>query len=223
MEISNKTLAWLVVAAIVVSVFGTTMSLWNLNNKESFAGYVTLTNSTAGATVGISQSVILRFAINATNFGSGSVNSGAGYWGCNMGINASSTTIYQNGCTGFNPSGNALVIENVGTSYMNVTLNITGNATTFLGNSPSDAIGSGAFMYEVSDNESGSCVGTKYNTSWTIVQNGTATAISPILICSNLSYAVSSNSLAIGLNITLTNNATPGAKFVVFTAQGTNI
>ena len=221
MEISNKALAWLVVAAIVVSIFGTTISLWNLNNKENLLAGNLLTNDTGLAQVTVSQSVVLRFAINATNFGTGSINSSGGYSSCNLAISGqtSPATIVKTGCNNFNPTTAILVLENAGTSFLNVTLNVSGNATNFTGNLPGDAIGLAAFQFNVSNNETGSCVGTLNNQTWSTVP-GVPT---PQNICTNLSWTGTTNSLVIGLNVTITNNASQGAKSVTFFAQGTNI
>lgn len=220
MEISNKTLAWLVVAAIVVSIFGTTVSLWNLNNKENFAGYAT-SNTTGSASVDVSQSVILRFAVNATNFGAGSVNSSmAGVWSCNMMINGTTgnPAIARTGCVGFNPASGALVMENAGTSYLSVTLNVSKSASQFGIIGGSDAIGINAFRYAIANNESGSCVGTLNNGTWTAVE----AVPTPQLICTNLSWSGGTNSLLVGISLNITGNATQGARSVTFTAQGTN-
>jgi hypothetical protein len=223
MEISNKTLAWLVVAAIVVSIFGTTISLWNLNNEENFAGRLT-TNDTGLASVTVSQSVVLRFAVNATNFGTGSINTSGGRYQCNMIINATTNNpaiTKDSGCLNFNANTGALILENVGTSFLNVTLNFSANASGFgiVNSSGGDSIGLTALQFAVSNNESGSCTGTLNNRSWSVVP-GIPT---PQNICTNLSWTVATNSLLIGINVTITENASQGAKSLTFYAQGTNI
>jgi hypothetical protein len=216
MEISNKTLAWLVVAAIVVSVFGTTISLWNLNNKENFVGYAT-SNTSGIASVDVSQSVILRFAINATNFGSGSVD--GAYNNCTLSINGSSTIHRTLGCLFFNPTstfGDSLILENAGTSFLNITINVSKNATTFLGGNWSLA----RLAYAVSNNETGSCLGMN-NMTWSEVT--VAQVLQNMVICNNLSYADDKDSIRIGINITIPQDVPQGAKAVTFLAQGTNL
>jgi hypothetical protein len=221
MDISNKTLAWLVVVAIVVSIFGTTISILNLSNRQNALVAYATSNTTGGASAEVSQSVILRFAINATDFGQGSVNSSIGYWGCVLAINGSTAnpTIIKDGCSGFSATSPALVIENVGTSYLNVTLNFSRNATDFLSVSSGTV---GNFKYVVSNNESGSCTPVGWlnatTTAWTEVGVPNTTTV----VCQNLSWAGSGNSLVIGLNLTVTDNVTQGAKFMWITAQGTN-
>ncbi|MGV8087426.1 MAG: hypothetical protein ACP5N1_07375, partial [Candidatus Woesearchaeota archaeon] len=125
MEISNRTLAWLVIAAIVVSVFGTTLSLQKLSRSSLASGYVT-SNATGTAAVEVSQSVVLRYTVSSVDFGSGSVNSSLGFNNCTLSINGTgSTTIHRVGCEGFNSTntGGTFNLENAGTSYLNVTLN----------------------------------------------------------------------------------------------------
>jgi hypothetical protein len=214
MEISNKTLAWLVIAAIVVSVFGTTLSLQRLNKTSLANGYAT-SNVTGTASVDVSQSVVLRYTTNAVNFGSGAINSSGGYNQCVLSINAT-TAIGQVGCDGFNAtnSGGAFTIENAGTSFLSVTLNFSKNATNFIGGNASLTW----FKYAISNNETTSCVGTLNNTGWTeVIENAS------VPICTNMSWSDPSDTLRIGVNISIPNNAVAGSKSVSVVAQGTGI
>ena len=218
MEISNKTLAWFVIGAVVVSLAGTIASFKSSNN--SMTGYVT-SNDTGSASVGISQSVILRFAINTTDFGSGSIDSQSGFTQCNLMINGSQT-IYKYGCTSFNENNSggkdAFVLENAGTSFLSVTLNITGNASTFIGGNQSIA----KMRYAVSENETNSCGTNGANIlhgDWTDVNVPNAA----VVICSNMSYYSTDNSIRVGLNLTIPNDAFSGSRTITLIAQGTNI
>ena len=209
MEISNKTLAWLVIAAVIVSFAGTLTSLYELNSISN-SGYA-VSNDTATASVDVSQSVILRYAINTIDFGSGSVNTSGNYHQCVLGLNVSGP-ISKDGCEGFNSTGTPFVLENAGTGNLNVTLNFTENATTFLGGTPALAW----FRYTVSNNESNSCVGTLSSQGWTDVVRGSVTNI-----CTNLSWSDSSDTLKIGINISIPEDSTKGARAVSIIAQGT--
>jgi hypothetical protein len=215
MEISNKTLAWFVIGAVVVSLTG---SLFSLTNSNGITGYAT-SNTTGSAAVDVSQSVILRFAINSTDFGAGSIDSGSGANNCTLSINGSAT-IYKSGCTGFantNTGGNdAFILENAGTSFLSVTINFTGNATTFIGGNQSVA----RLKFAVSENESTSCAGgTISNGGWTEVQAPNTF----VPTCSNLSYADDRDSLRIGLNLSIPIDANSGARTITVLAQGTNL
>jgi hypothetical protein len=214
MEISNKTLAWLVIAAIVVSVFGTTLSLQRLNKTSLASGYAS-SNATGTASVDVSQSVVLRYAVNAVNFGSGAINSSGGFNNCILSIN-DTVNIGKVGCEGFNTtnSGGPFIIENAGTSFLNVTLNFSKNATAFIGGNATLTW----FKYAVSNNESSSCISGLASTAWTeVVEN------SSVPICTNMSWLDPTDSLRIGINISIPNNAVAGAKSVSIIAQGTGI
>jgi hypothetical protein len=197
-----------------VSLAGTLASFKGSNNMMT--GYAT-SNDTGLASIDVSQSVILRFAINSTDFGAGSINSSGGYTSCNLMINGS-RTIYQYGCNGFNENntgGNdAFILENAGTSYLNVTINITGNASTFIGGNKSVS----SMRYAVSLNESNSCPGTLYDTAWTEVTVPNASKV----ICSNMSWQGDRNTIRIGLNITIPADAFSGARSITLIAQGTS-
>ena len=138
MEISNKMLAWFVVAAVVVSIFGTVISLNKLNKTNSLTGFAT-SNTTGTANVAITTQTVLRFVISAVDFGSGQINTSGGYYNCTMGINDSNpgTIIKSAGCIGFNTTvGSTFQLQNAGTTYLNVTLNFSKNAADFIGGTP---------------------------------------------------------------------------------------
>jgi hypothetical protein len=215
MEISNKTLAWFVIGAVVVSLAGT---LFSLTNSNGISGYVT-SNTTGQASVDVSQSIILRYAINSTDFGSGSIDSGSGFNNCTLGID-NNATIYKIGCIGFNTLNSGgdgpFVLENAGTSNLNVTLNFSGNASTFIGGNQTIA----KLRFKVSENESNSCVGgTIPYTAWTEV----GAPNTSLVACTNLSWNGIQNTLKVGLNVTLPMDAISGSRSITVLAQGTNI
>jgi hypothetical protein len=214
MDISNKMLAWLVIAAIIISFAGTLTSLYKLNSVSN-SGYFTY-NDTGTATVDVSQSVILRYAINSIDFGAGSVDSQGGYNNCTLLINGSST-ITQVGCSGFNNNsafGDSFILENAGTSFLSVTLNFSKNATNFIGGNASLTL----FKYTISNNESSSCVGALNNTAWTeVIENAS------VPICTNMSWTDITDSLRVGISIAIPNDVTSGIKTVSVLAQGTGI
>lgn len=212
MEFSNKTLAWLVVTAIVISMAGTILSLNSLN----MTGFVTV-NSTGWANVSITTQTALVFAIPSLGFGSGSVNGSGGY-NCTMYINKTSSPniIQAGGCVGFNstnPSG-VLMLENTGNTMVNVTLNFSANATDFIGGGggPNPAP---QFMFSIAENETGSC-NTIHNTTWTnVIENASNS------ICEGLNYADTNDSLTVGIYVVIPSNTPQGSKSVTITAQGT--
>ena len=85
-EISNKTLAFLLVVAIAISLGGTFVSMNRLNtlmNLPGVTGFATA-NSTGTANVTITASASIRFAVNNLDFGIGAVNSSAGNTVCSL-------------------------------------------------------------------------------------------------------------------------------------------
>ena len=212
MEISNQTLAWFVVAAIAISILGTGISLFKLG-EAGITGHAT-SNATGNASVTISSVTALTFDIAAVNFGSGSVNQP--YLTCNLTANDSiNGNLTAEGCEGFNTGAGQvypLILENAGNTFLNVTLNFSGDNTTF----PGSGTGS-AFMFAISNNESGTCKSGLANTSWTYVQ---AAALQNI--CQNMSWMTVEDTIKIGLHVRIPQEA-EGLKEVNITAQGTSL
>ncbi len=211
MEISNKTLAWFVIGAILISLIG---SLVSLKTSNSLTGYVT-SNTSGEAKVDVSQSIVLRYITNSTNFGSGTIDTESGATNCTLAIDTD-TTVIKAGCSGFATTNEGpLTLENVGTSYLQVTLNFTGNASTFIGGNQSVA----RLQFKVAELEAGSCaVGVSYPT-WTEVGTPNET----VMACTNLSWNTNTNSLRVGLNMTIPVDVTSGEKNITIIAQGTAI
>jgi len=215
MEISNKMLAWLVVSAIVVSIFGTVISLNKLNQASSLTGFAT-SNVTGTASVAISSQTVLRFVVSSIDFGTGQINTSGGYYNCTMWINDSTTgTITKTGCVNFNSTiGSTFTLQNAGTTYLNVTLNFTANATQFIGGSTVPP----SLQFMASNNGTGaSCLnGLAYNNSWTEVQVANVTLYN---ICQNLSY-YTNNTMMLGIKVVIPADA-QGTKSLSIIAQGT--
>jgi hypothetical protein len=211
MDINNKTLALFLVGAIIISLAGTIISL-NRLAQIGPTGYATVV-ANATATLDVSTVTSIRYAQNAINFGTGSVNTSYGNQYCYLTVNASTFT--KNGCTagGFTGSPTAFQVENDGNTYLSVTMNCSSNSTTFLG-------GTGPSMkFTVAHNESSSCIGnfSSYNASWTELGLPSATYI----ICTNLSYADASDSLLIGVNLTIPYDSFQSARIANWSVVGT--
>lgn len=134
-EISNKTLALLLVSAIIISLGGTFIAL-NRLTALSYRPIITGmadTTDTGTVTLNIGENVAINFTSAAMDWGSGAVDGGD--TGClvqNNYTNGSATTTTGdpisggNNCTAdtFNGNVSNFVVENIGNT--NVTLNITG-------------------------------------------------------------------------------------------------
>jgi hypothetical protein len=216
MEVSNKTLAWFVVAAIAVSIIGTSISLTRLGNT-GMTGYA-VSNATGNASISVSKVTQLRFAISTLDFGSGSVETGS-YNNCTLTANDGTTGTLglSAGCLGFNDAAGQvwpLVLENAGNTRINVTLNFSDDNTTFPGGTlfPLER----SFRYMVENNETNSCTGTLGVTAWTEV-----TALTTSNVCTDLSYTPTTNTLRLNLQVVVPMDAT-GDKIVTILAQGTS-
>ncbi len=216
MEISNNTLALFLIAAVAISVVGTFVSLDKLNtlSKLTATGFAT-SNSQATATLNISTTTSIKFSINSVDFGTGSVNTTGTYTNCTMTINESSA-ITKVGCIGFNDTnaaGDTFIIENDGGTDLNVTLNSTKTAATFIGGNASIV----SFQYAVSNNETASgnsCAGTLGLVGWTEVNTSDRN------ICTNLTYLDGADTLRLGVRVVIPYDAISGAKTSTFTATG---
>ncbi len=214
MEISNKTLVWLVVATIVVSIFGTIVSVKTLKDN-GLTAYAT-SNTTGNATVSISTQTILSFVINTLNFGAGTVNTSHPAHNCTLENNG--TTIVQGmtgSCINFNSGAGypSLTLENAGNTFMNVSINFTTDASGFPGGNATVR----SFAYTFRANESGSCIGATTQAGWIEV----ASPATMKLICSNLSW-FGADSMLVGLKVVIPEDA-DGTKNVTIVAQGTSL
>jgi hypothetical protein len=221
MEISNKTLAWMVVVAIVVSFAGTLLSLSKLEGTNNLIGYATV-NDSANAQVQISSQAGLTFSVSALAFGSGSVNGTAPYQ-CNLTINKSTSPniLKDGGCSGFadTNTGGPLTLENTGNVQLNVTLNFSADANNFIGGYADVNNPAPSFLFSVSENETSSCTSINATLAgWTEVQN---TTLSTYGICNGMDYVAGSDSLSIGIKVRIPSNANQGTKTVYITATGT--
>lgn len=225
MEISNKTLTWLVVTAIAVSLIATASVLTQLNNIKGITGLAGETyNDTGNASVTISSQTTLRYSTSILNFGTISVNTTLQY--CNITHNASTGTVGNTtfvfiGCD--NQSGQPtkawpLTLENAGSTKMNITLNFSDNAVSLIGGGTTYSTPP-MINFNVINNETGSCtMGLSY-TAWTNVSTANVT----INVCQNLSYADTTDSLAIGLKLGIPIDTLATTKTLRIKAQGTSL
>ena len=212
MEITNKTLALFLVVAVVISLGGAFMSMKKLGQLSygTSTGFIPSAQGNATLTINTQASII--FVYNLVDFGAGYVN--ASFNNCTLLIN-SSNAITATGCVGFNTTTSqydTFIIMNNGNTYLNVTMNSSDNASTFIGGTSTIA----ALEYAITNNESGSCLGTlPYNGTWTnIVQYDNPT------VCGNLSYIPGSRTLRMGLRVVIPTNSLKGGRTMTFTATG---
>lgn len=165
-EISNKTLAILLISAIVVSLGGTLISLNRLAMiRAPITGFATV-NDTATVALEISSLAQVNFTVDSINWGTGTVTAGFDF--CVLDTMQADLT---GNCTGFSPAngGGSLVLENIGNK--NITLNM------YTGKTAEEFIGApGAeYQFNVSDKEANSCGAGSWNITQGVWQDAQTT------------------------------------------------
>jgi hypothetical protein len=224
-EISNKTLAVLLVVAIAISFVGTLVSINQLSSVMRLSGGITgyATASSSGTTnVTIQSSASIRFSRNNLDFGKGAVNSTGGNQLCSLASSSSGGSKDTNTrCINFTAAGsmNSLQIENDGT--VNLTVNLTSDkaAAAFIGGPSVQEL----FRFTVTNNESNSCA-TPSPSVWSTV-NSTG----QMAVCAStggLGFTGSANSLNLDFNLTIPYDSLKAGstnQVVTITATGTSV
>jgi hypothetical protein len=206
MEISNRTLAFLLVVAIVISIGGTFLSLVKLN-QFTYTGKAT--SDTGRANFTIESDVSISFTTNAVDFGTGYVNAtAANVQNCTMDTNLTKSSDCVNFSAAF---WGPFVLENQGN--INVSVNLTSNATAteFIGGNATIR----AFTFVMQENETGACPVNVTPTTWTAV----ATASS--LICGNLLGTDSTDALNMHIGVVIPEDAYKNEHRALLTATAT--
>ena len=142
MEDTNKTLALLLVAAIVVSLGGTIISLDRIG-QLSITGFAT-SNQTGIVQFNITSATTLTLTQSTIDFGNGFVNSTCN--NCTMWTNSSTSgTNYSNAtcCLGEwypldSDADTGIYFKNQGNTNLSIQLNFSANASAFIGSSSPD-------------------------------------------------------------------------------------
>lgn len=154
MMASNKTIATLLIVAMVLSLFGMVLSL---NRIEGISKLAALTGAwDEGATtygkvnISITSQLSINFSDDNATIGDGYVRGGEAQ--CEVGTDMTNTT----GCVDFIPS-NGLILENTGNTAAEVNLSNVNYTTSFF--TSADA-GGYAMKFEMPESGSGSVSGT---------------------------------------------------------------
>jgi hypothetical protein len=196
MEMSNKSLALMLVAAIVISLGGTIISL-NRLNEMGLTGQAT---ATGNVSVVIQSNASCNVDTNVS-FGTGrptlnytlstNQNNNQYGWGCDG-------TSWGTACYG-------ITVNNTGNVILNISYNSTYNGTGLLGAPQNE----NDFQYRSSNKyEAGSCQ-YPYNASWANVN--TTQGNNQTNVCMYLNYT-STNTVIMDFNVTVTPSTTPGTK-----------
>lgn len=128
-EISNKTLAILLIGAIIISLGGTLISLNRLARIKvpSITGFYG-SDEEAIVQLDITGIVQVNFTIDTIDWGSGYVNSSEDF----CVLNSYDAAIGAN-CTGFTPQTAGLVLENIGNTNATLNISMSKDAADFIG------------------------------------------------------------------------------------------
>jgi hypothetical protein len=120
--VSNRTMAFLLLLSICISIFGTVYSL----NKFDSLGHPVIsgkaTTNTGSTSLTITSSLSIRLAVSSLDFGTCRPGSAPGSW-----FDSNNTGKFGSGagqCDGLNHVGN-ITIENDGSALANVSINIS--------------------------------------------------------------------------------------------------
>jgi hypothetical protein len=194
MDMSNKSLALLLVAAIVISLGGALVSL----NQLQKGGPVGL--ATGKVNVSITTNVSCNIDSNVS-FGS----SGQVLVTTTLSTNSSNSGTY-NDCT-TNAACSGMAINNTGNVNVNVTFNASAAGATFLGTADSD------FTYNTYNGTGVNSSGYPDPGCKEILPGAWATVPTAATeICNNLTFADANDMMVIEFNVTLYSTTPPGTK-----------
>ena len=201
MDISNKTLAWLLVGAIIVSILGTFTAL-NRIQRLGITGAAT-ENATGQTQLQVQTSASIRFADDTVDFGSWQVNASA-YTNCTI---ETETPSASSGCIGGSAPNDYLVIENDGNvNFTSVNLKSNATAAQFIGGNSSIV----KFQWKIADNETPgpSCSALYQDDDWHDVD----TSASGVKICDDFNFLNDKDSLRVYFRIVIPYDAPQGVK-----------
>jgi len=212
-DISNRTLAILLITAIVVSLGA---SVWTLNNLTTPGVTGLATTGEGNVSLAVSTTVSIIMNADVVDFGSGYVNTTKAGCANNATLTAAATYADSGGgdCWTASETPGPLLIENDGNR--NVTLTVVGpNETTFF----TGYVGSYEynFSWKIRNNETGSCDeipagADSYHTFIGTSQN----------VCTNMDFQpTSSDEIAIDIEVKIPADLDPGTyenSTITFTA-----
>jgi len=211
MDLSNKSLALLLLAAIVVSLFGTILSLNKLSQLSMTTGPVATGRATASGKVNLTINTSVGCSVDRNvNFGTDSITTTT-----TISTDSANSGTNFNDCT----TGNACVgmeINNTGNVNVNVTFQSDKAATTFLGG---PSVVASDFQFKVVNGTQPSpaepgCVSNGGSTGWGAFTN---VGTSKVLICDLLNFSDSNDIINVEYQVTLRADTPPGTKTATIT------
>lgn len=204
-EISNKTLAVIVVAAIVVTLGSTALIL------RMGAPVVTgMATESGTAEFNITSVVSIRMVDNLINWGDGAVDAGEDYaWVDSEGNSGNDTA------APFTTQSNGLIVENDGNVDVNLTVASSKDASTFPGGDATNR----DFEWKIKN------PGTRDNTGTCAISTYADVATTNTSACSNLTSEDSGDRVELDLYVQIPSDVAPGSQsttiyFVAESAEG---
>lgn len=218
MDMSNKSLAFILVVAIVISLGGTIVSM-NRLNQLGFTGRATGTD-TGTTNFSLESNVVITFATSNVDFGTGYINGSSVANACVITTNATDgwNNTFAGGtagaCLGNLINDSPFVIRNDGNINANLTLRASDNASTFVTGGGS-GYATPLFQWALRDKEAGSCTAIKYNNTWTNVST------TDDQVCTPLNYDDSNDEIYLDILVLIPVDADQTAHTVNIVATGT--
>ena len=200
MALSNKTLIYLISISIIITLFGTTYTLNKLQEGLGITGLPTNVGGPVNLTIAATASINL--SNDNITWGSGQVLQG--FPNATLDTNNNSAYVVRGSWSSSGVRG--FTLQNIGNVPVNVTINSTVNATSYLG-------GSGpAYRYEVrqATGNSSACesgIATGQNDFY---PSGNTSG--RIRICNVFNFTANRDHLIIDINITVPDDAPTGSK-----------
>lgn len=192
MELDNKTLIYLISIAILITLFGTTVSLMKLDQIQSITGRA----SSGPVNVTVAATVSINLTNNNINWGSGRVTSG----NSRAILDTNNNSAYVSGGSWSATGVNGFTLQNVGNVPVNVTINSTANATQVInGTNPQFR-----FQGRIPTGNSTACENGLQTTQTEFMYS------QKLRLCNVLNYTSQRDSIIIDINITIPQEAPLG-------------
>ena len=213
---SDKAVLVLAIVALLSGIFAATY-VYLYTHNESLPGFLGLTiTDIATVNLTVESNLAINFSTDNINWGSGRVIVGADNATLNTAGNSTGGTpvSQRNGNWTNNTAG--LVLENIGNALMNISINVTKNATTLLGGT------NPVYKLNFSEAEAGSCrkfaIGLTNGSFYDV--NATFINATGYKICESLNFSESTNSLGIDVFLQVPRDSITGSLSDTITAIG---
>jgi hypothetical protein len=213
-DINNKTLATLLVIAIIVSIGGTLISL---NRLSKFGGYG-ITGFAASGTAKVNLTVTSSSGITVTqaiDFGAGYSNASTST-NCTMESNLSSGARPDTDCKGdwanfiSSSTKQYIIVQDTGNTNGNLTINASAVATTWI--DTFSTAWSQAWYAALNPTANDGCIDANQTIAWTTLSTGTPSAL--CVNATGTAFTYGTNSILwVAAKVNVPFDATPGEKY----------